>query len=82
MEDKREKILRTWQFYDFSKLNYTIEELKLLNSGKIMAQVAWEIEITSKEEQQANIDKQTFHVWLSKAADGWRISNIERIGVQ
>jgi ketosteroid isomerase-like protein len=82
LEDKREKILRTWQFYDFSKLNYTIEELKLLNSGKIMAQVAWEIEITSKEEQQANIDKQTFHVWLSKAADGWRISNIERIGVQ
>jgi ketosteroid isomerase-like protein len=82
LKEKREKILQTWQFFDFRNLNYTIEELKLLDADRIMAQVVWEIETAGKGEEQAKIDRQTFHVWLWKAEDGWRISNVERIAVQ
>lgn len=79
LEKRRQKALAVWKIYDYSGLEFQLEEVKLLNDGHAFALVTWSLNIQQKATQAGKSEVQSYKVWFSKEGGKWRISNLEMV---
>jgi len=77
-DQKRQKTLAVWGAYDYSSLDFDLQEAKLLDADHALAQVTWNIKTEEKKNQNIKTEKQTYKVWFSKDSGQWRISKLEK----
>lgn len=79
LEMRRQKTLAVWQAYDYSSLDFELDEVKLLDADRAFAKVVWNLKTQQKVSQNIKTETQTYKVWFSKDAGQWRISNLEMV---
>jgi hypothetical protein len=79
LEARRQKTLAVWQAYDYTGLEFKLEEVKPLAEDYAEALVAWTLKFQQKGAPGGKTETQTYKVHFSKEAGKWRVSNLERV---
>jgi hypothetical protein len=77
--NKRSKTLAVWKIYDYISLQYSLENVTLLDAKTAVAQVSWNMETRNRANQKNEKFIQTYKVWFSLEDEGWRIKNLEEL---
>lgn len=78
-EKRRQKTLAVWEIYDYSSLDFQLEEVKLLEGNQAFARVTWNLNIRKKDTQTDKSETQSYKVWFSKDGGKWQISTLEMV---
>jgi hypothetical protein len=76
-DKRRQKTLAVWEAYDYSSLEFELQEVKVLEGDQAFARVTWNLNLKQKTTQAAKSETQSYKVWFSKDGGVWRISNLE-----
>jgi hypothetical protein len=79
LEEKRNKTMAIWKIYDYIALQYSLENVTLLDAKTAVAQVSWNLETLNQANQKNKKFIQTYKVWFSREDEGWRIKNLEEL---
>ena len=79
LDKRRQKTLAVWEAYDYSSLDFDLEDIKLLEPDRAFARVTWTIKTQNKKTQNIKTDTHTYNVWFAKDAGKWRISKLEMV---
>jgi ketosteroid isomerase-like protein len=77
-DQRRQKTLAVWGAYDYSSLDFDLQEAKLLDADHALAQVTWNIKAEEKKNEKIKTEKQAYKVWFSKDSGQWRIGKLEK----
>ncbi len=75
LEEKRQKILRIWQLYDFVDMNFEIKDIQELDNNTASVNVYWQIEAKNKNTQEIRQSIKSYSVTFSKEGDKWLIKD-------
>ncbi len=80
LNKKRQMTLKNWGLYNYSELEFKLDEVKLLITGNAIALVAWKIKYQNANSKEYNNFTQTFKVRFANEANKWRIDKLELVG--
>jgi predicted RNA-binding Zn-ribbon protein involved in translation (DUF1610 family) len=78
-DKRRQKTLAVWEAYDYSNLDFELQEVKVLEGDQAFARVTWTLNIQQKATPAVKAETQSYKVWFSKDGGKWRISNLELV---
>jgi hypothetical protein len=79
LDRKRQVTRKNWDLFNYLDLKFKIDEVKLLITGKALAQVTWNIKYQNADSDELKRFTQTLKVWFSNEADKWRIDKLELV---
>jgi hypothetical protein len=82
LETRRQKTLAVWQAYDYTGLDFELDDVKLLDGDHAEAKVIWNLKLQAKASQTGRTETQTYRVWFSKDAGKWRVNKLEMVRKQ
>jgi hypothetical protein len=74
IDDKRQKVLKIWQVYDYLDMKYEIKDMQKLDNNTTSANISWQFEVRDKNSGIKQIIK-TYKVSFSKEGGRWLIRN-------
>ena len=79
LEKKRNQTLAIWKIYDYTSLQYSLENVTPLDAKNAVAQVGWNGETHNRVNQKNEKFIQTYKVWFSREDEGWRIKTLKEL---
>jgi len=76
LRDKKEKILRTWQKYDYLDLQFNLHNIQQKNADTIIAKVSWDIKVQDNRTKNQKILAKDYIVHFSNASGKWLIQEL------
>ena len=76
---KRSQTLAIWKIYDYTSLQYNLENVTPLDAKNAVAQVSWNTETRNRAIQRNEKFIQTYKVWFSREDGGWRIKSLQEL---
>ena len=80
LEDKKEKILKTWQRYKYLDLDFSLEHISRTNAHSIFARVRWNITLEDLQSKEKRTLVKGFTVHFSDTSGKWLIEGLSPEG--
>jgi hypothetical protein len=74
--DKKAKILRTWQKYDYLNMQCTLKNIQRQNAHTILAEVVWDITLQDIRTKEKKTLKKDYDVHFSNSSGKWLIQEL------
>jgi hypothetical protein len=78
LSQKTQKIARSWETYNYPKMEFLIEELKPLTDSRVFARVTWDIQMEDLQTKNFKEVTRTYLVWFIKESGDWRIQSLKK----
>lgn len=79
LDQRCQRTLAVWDIYDYSSLDFDLDEVKMLDGGRAFAKVIWNIKTQHKQTQNIKTETFAYHVWFSRDSGRWLISNLKKV---
>ena len=76
LTDKKAKILRTWQKYDYLNMQCTLKNIQRKNEHAIIAEVVWDITLQDIRTKEKRSLKKDYEVHFSNSSGKWLIQEL------
>jgi len=76
LEDKKARILQTWERYDYLDLTFTVENLSQQTADALMAKVVWGLTLEDRQSQEKLDLIKKYTVYLVNESGKWLIKNL------
>jgi len=76
LTDKKAKILRTWQKYDYLNMQCTLKNIQRKNEHTIQAEVVWDITLQDIRTKEKRTLKKDYAVHFSNSSGKWLIEEL------
>jgi hypothetical protein len=77
LEKKRADALKSWEYYDYTNLVFTIDKVQPIDPDNVMAWVTWYIDTRNRQTQELASSTQTYQVRFVKELGKWRIRSLQ-----
>jgi len=78
----RQKILKYWEGYDFTKLVITVDKVQAIDSGHALAWITCSQEVRNRKTRELFSGIDSFQLQFVKEKGNWRISNLHEAGAE
>ncbi len=72
--EKRQKVLKIWQAYDYVDMKFEITDLQKLDNNTASANICWQFEVKDKNNEIKQINK-TYNISFSQEGGKWLVRN-------
>lgn len=79
LDKKRQQVSKTWEKFDFTEMTFTVNKIRGLGNGNVVAEVNWLTWTKNLATQELRTDDLHYRVWLAKELGQWKIKNIEEL---
>ncbi len=79
LKDKRANILKSWEYYDYTNLVFTVDKIQPIDPDNVLAWVTWYIDTRNRRTQELSSSTQTYQVRFAKEMGKWRIRSLEEV---
>jgi hypothetical protein len=79
LTQRTQSISKVWKIYDYPKIEFDIEDIKLLPDTTALARVKWEAEAKNISTQKSNNVSKTYLIKFGKESGQWRIKSLEDV---
>jgi len=76
LEEKKARILKTWEHYDYLDLTFTVENLSQQTGDAMMAKVVWGLTLEDRQSQEKLDLIKKYTVYLVNESGKWLIKNL------
>lgn len=76
LEDKKARILQTWERYDYLDLTFTVENFSQQTADALMAKVVWGLTLEDRQSQEKLDLIKKYTVYLVNESGKWLIKNL------
>lgn len=76
LEEKRQKVLKTWQLYDFIDMNYEIQDIQKHDNNTVSVRVYWRVEFKNQNTNEIKQIDKYYSISFSKEGDKWLIKDM------
>lgn len=76
LEEKRQKVLRTWKLYDFITMNFEIQDIHKQDNKTVSAKIYWQIEFKKQNTTEIKQLDKYYCVSFAKEGDQWLIRDM------
>ena len=76
LEDKKARILKTWERYNYLDLTFTVENLSQQTADALMAKVVWGLTVEDRQSQEKLDLIKKYTVYLVNESGEWLIKNL------
>jgi len=76
LEEKRQKVLKTWQLYDFVNMNFEIQDMQKQDDNTMAVKVYWQVEYKNQHAEEIKQIDKYYSVSFSKEGDQWLIKGM------
>jgi hypothetical protein len=77
LDDKRQRIARTWQHYDYPRMAFQVAEVKPLAADQASALVTWQVEARSRQTGAVKELTRTYRVHFTQESGHWHIAALD-----
>jgi len=77
LEEKRRRMARTWQNYDYPRMAFHVAEVKPLGPDQASALVTWQIEARSRQTGAVKEVTRTYRVRFARESGQWHIAALD-----
>ncbi len=77
LTQRAQNISRTLKIYDYPKMDYRINEVRLLSENMAMARVTWDVEAKNIRTQKAKNISKTYLIRFAREEGQWRIRSLQ-----
>jgi hypothetical protein len=78
-DKKRQEVSKTWEKFDFTEMTFTVNKIRGLGNGNVVAEVNWRTWTKNLATQEPRTDDLHYRVWFAKELGQWKIKNIEEL---
>lgn len=79
LDKKRQEVSTTWEKFDFQEMNFTVETIKGVGNGTVVAKVNWRIQTQNLATKGVRTDDLHYRVWFAQELGQWKIKKIEEL---
>ncbi len=79
LTQRTQTISKVWKIYDYPRIDFNIEDIKLLPDNTALARVKWEAEAKNISTQKSNNVSKTYLIKFGKESGQWRIKSLEDV---
>lgn len=76
LKDKKARILKSWERYNYLDLHFTLENVSQQNDHSIMAKVVWMLVLEDRQSQEKSNLVRKYTVVLANESGKWLIQNL------
>ncbi len=76
LEDKKTRILQSWERYNYLDLRFILENVSQQNDHSIMAKVVWMLVLEDRQSQEKTNLIKKYTIFLANESGKWRIQNL------
>jgi hypothetical protein len=76
--EKKERILKTWEKYDFLDLHFSLENIQQINAHTIIAKVFWTITVQDVRKKNKRTLLKIYNVHFSNSSGKWLIQELSQ----
>jgi ketosteroid isomerase-like protein len=77
LEEKRRRVARAWQTYDYPKMDFRLAEVRTAGPDKASALVTWEIQTKNRQTGAVKELHRTYRVTFARESGQWRIAALD-----
>jgi len=79
LTQRAQNISKSWKAYDYPKMEFKIDEIKLLADNVATARVAWEVEAQNISTSKSKHLLENYLIRFVKESNQWRVQTLEKI---
>jgi hypothetical protein len=79
LDKKRQEISKTWEKYDFKEMTFTVNKIRDLGNGNVVAEVNWRTWTENPATKELRTDDVHYRVWFAIELEQWKIKQIEEL---
>jgi hypothetical protein len=79
LTQRTQSISKVWKIYDYPKIEFDLEDIKLLPDNTVLARVKWDAEAKNISTQKSNNVSKTYLIRFGKESGQWRIKALENV---
>ncbi len=78
LTQRAQSISRTWKIYNYPKMDFEIQEIKLLHDNAAVARVTWQVEAQNISTMKQQNLSRTYLITFARESGQWRISALDK----
>ncbi len=78
-DQKRKDTLKSWEFYDYSNLVFTVDKVQAIDANNALAWVTWYMDVRNRNNQELSSATQTYQVRFVQEQGNWRIRELKEV---
>ncbi len=79
LTQRTQSISKVWKIYDYPKIEFDLEDIKLLPDNTALARVKWDAEAKNISTQKSNNVSKTYLIRFGRESGQWRIKSLENV---
>jgi len=79
LTQRTQSISKVWKIYDYPKIEFDIEDIKLLPDNTALARVKWDAEAKNISTQKSKNVSKTYLIKFGRESGQWRIKALENV---
>jgi hypothetical protein len=79
LTQRAQNISKSWKVYDYPKMEFEMDDIKLLAANAATARVTWEVEARNISTAKSKHLSETYLIRFIKESDHWRVQTLEKI---
>lgn len=79
LTQRAQNISKSWKVYDYPKMEFEMDEIKLVANHAATARVTWEVEAKNISTAKSRHLSETYRIRFVKESDQWRVQTLEKI---
>jgi hypothetical protein len=77
---KVQEISRSWVTCNYPKMDFLVQEVKLLSDARVFARVIWHIQVEDLQTKKLRKVSRIYLVWFTNESGEWRIQALKKAG--
>lgn len=77
LPQRTQSISKAWKIYDYPKIEFEIQDIKLLPGDTAVARVKWDVEAKNINTQKSKKISKTYLIRFGKESEQWRIKALD-----